>query len=261
MAGYVQDCVLLLGDSITQGSAVPGGIHQQLSDVYQRKLDILNRGFSGYNSRWAIPVFEKVLAKKSARANLPDVRLLTIWFGANDAVEPGGHQHVPLPEYSENLSKLVKMVKSPSSEWYSPETRIILLTPPPVNTYQWAQFLRTCDEPRETSDRTVERTKTYADAAIEVGKKEGVPALNLFGLFWDAAGGEEKNLDKFLSDGLHLTAEGYKLVYDALMECISKEYPELRPDKVGTAYPDWKRVNTANYMSLLKEPLVSKSSA
>lgn len=29
-------------------------------DVYARKYDILNRGFSGYNTEWAIPVAEQV---------------------------------------------------------------------------------------------------------------------------------------------------------------------------------------------------------
>lgn len=30
------------------------------SDVYARKLDVLNRGLSGYNTDWAIPVLEQV---------------------------------------------------------------------------------------------------------------------------------------------------------------------------------------------------------
>jgi hypothetical protein len=29
-------------------------------DVYARKLDVLNRGLSGYNTDWAKPVFERV---------------------------------------------------------------------------------------------------------------------------------------------------------------------------------------------------------
>ena len=30
------------------------------TDVYARKLDVLNRGLSGYNTEWSIPVFKKV---------------------------------------------------------------------------------------------------------------------------------------------------------------------------------------------------------
>lgn len=29
-------------------------------DVYARKLDVLNRGLSGYNTDWALPVLEQV---------------------------------------------------------------------------------------------------------------------------------------------------------------------------------------------------------
>ena len=29
-------------------------------DAYCRKLDVINRGLSGFNTEWAIPVFEQV---------------------------------------------------------------------------------------------------------------------------------------------------------------------------------------------------------
>lgn len=31
-----------------------------VQDVYARKLDVLNRGFSGYNTEWALPVLDQV---------------------------------------------------------------------------------------------------------------------------------------------------------------------------------------------------------
>lgn len=81
MAAYVQDVIMLVGDSITQGGFVPNGFAQKLScestpnisltffywligynfvDVYCRKLDVLNRGLSGYNTTWGIPAFDQV---------------------------------------------------------------------------------------------------------------------------------------------------------------------------------------------------------
>ena len=77
MVGYVQDAIVLLGDSLTQGGTIPHGFVQQLtgecaspsqvlganapaSDVYNRKLDVIVRGLSGYNTTWIFPVFEKV---------------------------------------------------------------------------------------------------------------------------------------------------------------------------------------------------------
>lgn len=80
MTAYVQDAIVLFGDSITQGGWAEGGIAQRLAcrsrfgfafacrlnvifstiDGYARIFDIVNRGFSGYNTDWAIPVLEQV---------------------------------------------------------------------------------------------------------------------------------------------------------------------------------------------------------
>ena len=47
---------LLFGDSITQHSFMPGGLGQSLADAYQRRLDIVNRGYGGYNTEWGLHV-------------------------------------------------------------------------------------------------------------------------------------------------------------------------------------------------------------
>lgn len=82
MAVNYQDQIILFGDSLTQRGwdLDQGGIGARLagtsipmwattvsfqrlhnaSDLYARKLDILNRGFSGYNTDWALPVWEQV---------------------------------------------------------------------------------------------------------------------------------------------------------------------------------------------------------
>ncbi|PSS22646.1 hypothetical protein PHLCEN_2v3012 [Hermanssonia centrifuga] len=199
MAAYVQDAIVLLGDSLTQGANAPYGFSQQLAYTYNRQLDVINRGFGGYNTAWAIPVFEQCLTKRDQRQNAPKVRLLTIWFGANDACLPGFRQHVPLDLFSENLTKLIHMVSSAKSEYYSPETRVILLTPPPVNTNQ------------RGNDRDFETTSKYADAVREVGKKENVPIVDVWTLLWEGCGKVEGNLTKYLTDGLHVNAEAYEV--------------------------------------------------
>ena len=106
-------------------------------------------------------------------------------------------QHVPFEKFKANLSHLIDMVRSPTSEWFSPETKIILITPPPINTHQW------------TAERTFENTASYAQAVCDVGSKEHVVVVNAWQALWDSAGKEEQKLSKFLSDGLHLTAQGY----------------------------------------------------
>jgi hypothetical protein len=94
------------------------------------------------------------------------------------------------------------MVKSPTSAYYSPETRIILITPPPVNTKQWN---------RPDSPRVFETTRSYAAAVKEVGEKENVPVADVWTKIFDAAGRSEEACEKYLSDGLHLTSDGYNV--------------------------------------------------
>lgn len=69
MSETVQDAILLFGDSITQGSWQPDGIAQKLAYVYARKLDVINRGLSGYNTEWGLRVFKQVLRIKLRVSN------------------------------------------------------------------------------------------------------------------------------------------------------------------------------------------------
>lgn len=94
------------------------------------------------------------------------------------------------------------MVKSPTSAYYSPETRIILITPAPVNTKQWN---------KPDSPRVFETTRSYAEAVKEVGEKENVPVADVWTKIFDAAGRSEEACEKYLSDGLHLTSDGYNV--------------------------------------------------
>lgn len=69
------------------------------------------RGYSGYNTRWALKVKEKVFPpSESGGAPLA----VTVFFGANDACLPDrcrSFQHVPLDEYKQNLHAIVAFLK------------------------------------------------------------------------------------------------------------------------------------------------------
>ena len=92
------------------------------------------------------------------------------------------------------------MVRSPTSAYYSPDTRIILITPPPVNTHQWT-----------ISPRVFTETKSYAEAVKEVGAEVDVPVADVWTEIWEAAGRDERACEQFLDDGLHLNAAGYEV--------------------------------------------------
>jgi len=238
MAANVQDVFMLFGDSITQLGWRANTFAQRLACAYVRKIDIINRGLSGYNTEWAIPIFEQTFAKQQEQQHVPKVRLLTIWFGANDAAVQPSRQHVPLPKFISNLTRLIHTITSPDSQHYSPITRIILITPPPVNTHQWEIYLHSRDPPT-VLDRHFETTRKYAEAVMDVGAHENLPVIDAWNLLYNAAGKNEADLDQYLEDGLHLTAAAYDIMYEALMNTIGEEYPELQVDQLKDVFPSW----------------------
>ena len=103
--------------------------------------------------------------------------LTTIFLGANDAVLPGGRmasQHVPLAEFKSNLAQILAHARAARS------TRILLLTPPPVDADARAR-LHTVAAVNGTAEaaaaqggrarageRSEEVTRQYAEACCEV---------------------------------------------------------------------------------------------
>ncbi|KAF8892562.1 SGNH hydrolase-type esterase domain-containing protein [Infundibulicybe gibba] len=242
MAACIQDVIMLFGDSITQGGWAPdhNGMGQHLSHVYARKLDVLNRGLSGYNTDWAIPVFKQCLAE-SGTPNVPKVRLLVIWFGANDACIKPSPQHVPLTRFISNLKHMVNLVQSPKSSYYSPSTRIILITPPPVNTHQRKADLQARPEPLEL-DRLFDTTKAYSEGCGTWPGKGSRRCRRVVEL-WYAAGEKEEGLAAYLEDGLHLNKDGYKIVTEALIATIKEKYPEVHYDNLEFVFSLWAEIN------------------
>ena len=99
-------------------------------------------------------------------------------------------------------------MKSPSSPYYAPWTRVVILTAPPVNTYQRRADLAARDPPR-LLDREFEVTRQYAEAARKVGENQGVPVVDVWTMLWEACGKKEEDLTKYLYDGLHVNEEAY----------------------------------------------------
>jgi len=242
MSSAILDSIFLLGDSLTQGGWEPNGFAQKLAYVYARKLDVINRGLSGYNSTWAIPCFEQCLIPTTAQQDKPKIRLLLIWFGANDACIPPSPQHVPLEQFKANLSHIIDLVKSPKSRYYSPQTEILLLTPPPIDTIQRGADLRSRNPPLEL-DRLFEITEAYAEAVKSVAKAHSAHIVDVFGAVWDKAGRTEKGLSKYLGDGLHCTPAGYEIVYEEITKVIARELPHLHHDNLQMVFRHWSQIN------------------
>lgn len=91
-----------------------------------RKADVLVRGLSGYNSRWARRALPWVLR---GLARPPEVAC--VWFGANDASR--GPQGVPLDEFEGNLTAMARDLRSAQGV----RGAVLLLSPPPVDARAW----------------------------------------------------------------------------------------------------------------------------
>ncbi|WVR09742.1 hypothetical protein IAU60_006818 [Kwoniella sp. DSM 27419] len=248
------DAIMLFGDSLTQAWS-DGSLAQRMSEFYMRRCDVVNRGYGGYNSDWALPVFEQVFATKEAREKgyAQQVKLITLWLGANDAVLPGSPQCVPLDRYKANMSKLIQLVQSPSSAYHSPDTKIVVITAPPIiesawveaRVEKWKSFGSEGPKPEQNRDRAL--TRRYAEAAAEVARENGVPVVDLWTAIVSAAGGQDEDqLLPYFYDGLHLTSEGYAILFNALRSTILSEYSELDPETMAMRMPHWADVDLDN---------------
>lgn len=175
--------IILFGDSITEQSERQErgfGFAPALRDDYIRRLDVVNRGFSGYTSQLGLEVLPQFMPDPS-QAN---VRMMTVCFGANDATLPGNAQHVPLAEYTACLKAIVQHPTVTAQG-----SKILLVTPGPVNELQLEpnDLATGCHSPQ----RTAENTKRYADACRDVGKHLDVPVVDLWTVLAEAAGWEE----------------------------------------------------------------------
>eukprot|EP00250_Pteridium_aquilinum_P005207 c15339_g1_i1 orf=582-1289(-) len=203
---------VLLGDSITQQSFSPnGGWGASLAHHYARKADVVLRGYSGYNTRWALFLLPKIFPQDSQEPPL----LVTIFFGANDAAVLNGgssRQHVPLQEYKNNLLKIISHIKASGNA-----TRVVLITPPPVHVEGIRETYGL--HPDDPPTRNYEVTGTYAKACIEAANESGVPVLDL----WSSMQLNVGWRTIYLSDGLHLSMDGNKFLFEMLLEVLEAE--------------------------------------
>ncbi|EKV05256.1 GDSL Lipase/Acylhydrolase family protein [Penicillium digitatum PHI26] len=229
------DQFLLFGDSITQMACNQErgfAFHAALQESYSRRLDVINRGLAGYTTAQAVKVFDQFFPSPQTA----NVRFMTIFFGANDACVPTHNQHVPLDQYKENLKTIIQ---HPATRAQNPQ--LILISPPPVNEYQLEEFDAAKDTPFPS--RTASFTKLYAEAACEVGASLNIPVVDLWSAFMKPTGWQEgepligardvpsnDTLASLLTDGLHLTPAGNRIVYDELMKVIQANWPDQTPE-------------------------------
>ncbi|CAJ1805852.1 unnamed protein product [Sphenostylis stenocarpa] len=224
MVGPVRPQFVLFGSSIVQFSYSHLGWGSILSDLYARKADIVLRGYSGWNSRRAVKVLDEIFPKNATE----QPSLIIVYFGGNDSLLPhpsGLGQHVPLQEYIENMRKIGTHLKSLSNM-----TRIIFLSAPSVNEAQ----IYGDSELVGQRLRTNESCRIYSEACLELCREMNIKAIDL----WSALQKRDDWRDVCFTDGIHLTAEGSKIVAKEILKVIKEAdwEPSLQSSSMPTEY-------------------------
>ena len=241
--------ILLFGDSITQqGFGWPPstvGWASFLARDYARRADVVNRGFSGYNTQHAVEILASLFAAPQENVSnnnaQQQVLFTTVFFGANDAALPGELQHVPVERYGQNLATIVHEMKKNLHPWMgSNQTTtssscltveyslpVVLMTPPPVDIDAWYKERGMPSGGQPNNSRANENAKLYGEMVKQVGKDLNCSVLDVFALL--GGNGSVDQYGKHLRDGLHLSESGNELVYQGLMKLIQEEHAHLMP--------------------------------
>ncbi|KAG5915935.1 hypothetical protein E4U42_007870 [Claviceps africana] len=222
-----------------------------------RRLDVVNRGFSGWNTANAIKYLTDIFPEPTPSG--PKLKYLVVLFGANDAVLPlpTSSQHVPIERYKENLTKIIT---HPHIKQHN--AKVLLVVPPPVDEIKLAKL--NVAEGHASALRKSATSAAYSEKAREVARENpGVVLIDLWKAVMDKAiamtaqdykpegpwlgspeNGKQGGLDSLLPDGLHLSRDAYRLLYDQIEGHIGEEWRGLsEQDCTGYLYPDWKVLN------------------
>ena len=226
--------ILLVGDSITQyGYMVEHrGWSAQLAQWCIRRADIVNRGLSGYNTRW-IRGFLEGKEEPLVVPPLPSdghYDLATVFLGANDA--SCEYQHVPLEEYKANLIAIVDHLMTTSKI-----PNVLVVTPGPVEDAAWLEHQRgrvpPGGEKPTVGNRSFAVAAQYAAAAREATAvlqsklKEG-QRVELVDIHSAMTKGTHEGTEFWktcLSDGLHFAANGSDVLFQEIRKIILEKFP------------------------------------
>lgn len=211
-----------------------------------------------YTSTRLLPAFDRIIVQATA-PNAPRTLLFTIFLGANDACFIGKTEYVPLPTFEANIRKFVETILVQDA---MVDTKIVLITPPPINIPAPDATGKDEDTMRDTNQKRKEMRgyktymskKRYAERIMQIAQEYEetgrVTGLN----FWSDLVrarlqdfGEEYEEDilpgcglygardfgeGYFTDGLHLDTKGYNILSQGLYDTVRSKWPELSPDQL-----------------------------
>eukprot|EP00834_Sanchytrium_tribonematis_P008266 NODE_920_length_3051_cov_0.826897.p3 type:complete len:187 gc:universal NODE_920_length_3051_cov_0.826897:807-1367(+) len=95
--------VCCLGDSLTQYGIRTNGWISLLNSHFERKVQFISKGYSGYNTRWILSHLHQILKVKCD--------IFIVWLGTNDCTEDE-KQYVDIDLYKSNLTTISETIKN-----------------------------------------------------------------------------------------------------------------------------------------------------
>ncbi|KAJ1858778.1 hypothetical protein GGH12_002548 [Coemansia sp. RSA 1822] len=161
--------------------------------------------------------------------------MLFICLGANDARLPSKSDSATLEQYKSNMRAIISLLRDPASEYYSPKTRILVITPPPVGELLVQSYIpSSVDNPIVFNNRT----RLFAEMAKQVAREAGVPSIDLYSEIENRVREEQTTgkwsstydgYDNYLVDGVHLNNGGNMLLYKLILTKFKAVWPEMLP--------------------------------
>ncbi|KAL5598868.1 hypothetical protein BROUX41_003811 [Berkeleyomyces rouxiae] len=250
--------IVLLGDSLFEFSVpVSNGFsfYAELQNYYIRRYDVVNRGFSGWNTDHMVSWLPQII--RPPAETVAPIKYLVVLLGANDAVLPlpTTKQHVPIDVYRQNLKAIVGHANVRA---HNPT--VILVTPPPVDEMR-TEVVDVADG-HPCSVRRATTSAAYSQVVREVASEmPGVFLVDLWkgimdkalemmgdadtaglaigaenGWLGDPRCGRRGGLEVLLPDGLHMNGDAYRVLF-GLLKSHLPEPDEGRGDYV---YPPWR---------------------
>lgn len=163
---------------------------------------------------------------------------------------------MPIDRYKANLTRIIT---HPIIAAHKP--KIFLVTPPPLDQIRVTVLDTANGHP--AAARQTKISAAYSDTVRQVAAEHpGVTLIDLYKAIMDRAiektpgfdatkagqpalgdpeGGVRGYLEHLLPDGLHLSAESYRIFYDLIRPHVGAEWAGTRDeDRVGFVLPDWR---------------------
>ncbi|KAK9469827.1 SGNH hydrolase-type esterase domain-containing protein [Lipomyces arxii] len=231
--------IILFGDSQFEGSwntTLDFCFPAALAQLYSRRADVLNRGLSGYSSKWMQTQLTRTITELVRTDNA--AFLFILWLGTNDSCLWEPH-HVALDAFKSTATSYIDDILH-----NFPSAHILLVNPAPISKTK----LETSTMRTKGHDRTQEQTKIYADAFIALATNypsDSVRSADLYSAMISAAGPDVEPINdanlkigQFTLEGLHLNGRGYNALFDLIRTTIMN-WPSVNPENLPRLEPNW----------------------